>query len=100
MLHAWRKPRIAPAATNRSEPSSDMVNSFSLRVPIGIQLVPQVAWIFGYLSQGAQVGETSSRKGAHAGIHEMDVILSHAPSASRIQVIRHPRSAASPSARA
>src|SRR5438552_3778866 len=100
MLHAWRKPRIAPVATNRSEPSSDIVYWLSERPPIEIHSVPQVARILGYLSHGAHVGATSCVNGDHFGIHERSLTLSQLASASRIQVMMQPPSPAKPSARA
>src|SRR5215470_9003429 len=100
MLHAWRKPRMAPVATNRSEPSSDIVYWFSERPLIEIHSVPQVERIFGYLSHGAHAGAVICVNGAHFGIHERSVTLSQLASASRIQVMTQPPSAARPSARA
>src|SRR5262247_2602036 len=86
---------IAPDATNRSEPSNDIVNSLSLWPPIEIHSVPHVARMRGYLSQGAQAGAASSRTGAHDGIQSSLVVASHLACASRIQVMIEPSSAAS-----
>src|SRR5215470_10368951 len=60
MLHAWRKLMIAPAATNRSEPSNDIVSCDRGYEPTEIHDVPHVAGMLGY----GMPGQLASRNQA------------------------------------